>query len=326
MFQGLTGQCLNLSPNKPAIFIISPDDSIVVRGGRKAQIEINFNLIASLLFFGLFGVAVLIYVSTTVDASAYFANIHSHDLQDMAIATAAGNGDVLLRYNNFRDDIEFGFHLKKGRIEAGKLVEGGEKTEETTSFEGVAIVNPQIRLYGLSLEYPLEKAIGQPSAIILRKIGEQFVITESMDAIEVCPSVIRPKYSIENTKVLILTDGSFNDAETTSIIQSFNGVGDYIPEATNEQDATLIITIRQEKGTPSLTAKATADDGREILCRLHKQLAIYDPVTEYTLDIPSTAPQSSIKLEITLTTSSESTLKASQIGTMLKSALLGYFQ
>ncbi|MDD9953863.1 MAG: hypothetical protein OXR66_06020 [Candidatus Woesearchaeota archaeon] len=313
----------------------------------------QLHLILSLVFLGLFAFTIFSYINANAQGEHFYSKVYAIDIATSAEVVNAGYGDVLLRYDNLKPNLDLAFLFTNGKVSIVKplssyLVNRMEnpraigsiddrevkRTREYNSETSFEVASPffdtkTIRIpsqlweslataheyYGVAKEYPLERAALTPHYLSLRKIDESFSITQADEAIATCPVII----PTEGTVGLAIT-GELTDEQNQKIKQAF-------VELSNQpllENADIMIHVDINVDTRNeITAAPTNEHGQRYFCFFTRQLTTLT-LLEFNDPLPQQGEEFIIAIKLTL--SNKDVIREEHIGHALAQALGRYYE
>lgn len=243
-------------------------------GGRRGATTFLNEVVLSIIFVAVFALAVVNYINANAKGEEYFARFYAADLGTSAELVNAGYGDVVLRYDNLKPNLELRFWLDNGKIGVSHLPEGtvGEAAAELIDqIPRFFLLVPQgaaAQFYGLASTYihgPV--VLDQPVFLVLRKTDAGFIIDEAETEIRQCP-LPNVKEVAKEQAVIHLAMADKAKAERISSYLAKQG----LKVTSDPGAANIMITLHEQAGSPAVSAKPTSIDGRSLACLIGRRL------------------------------------------------------
>jgi hypothetical protein len=284
--------------------------------GRKADLSVQGDLLLSLIILGIFVVFVFPYISEHANGEAYFSKFYSVDLATSAELVNAGYGDVILRYDNLKQNLDLTFWFDNGLVVISKIEEKGN--HEIWSYTPPP--NAIGQYYGLAKQYPSGlTVISRPVFLVLRKADENFAITEEETVLKACPGV-EPVVAREDANVYLEATGPGAEQIEAQFERAVAGLN---MRTADKESANIHIKIERRNGaTNSIEIYPTSIDGKAYSCLFAKRLHAITLI-DFTTNEPSIRG-TSLAVDMTITTAS--TITEEQIAQGLANALAVYYK
>ncbi len=286
---------------------------------RKGSIPWMFEALFSLILLAIFAYGIFTYISTHASGEAYFSDVYSIDLATSTDLVNAGSGDVVLRYDYIKPDLDLGFLFSAGNILVGKPAMGGPP------------VLGARRYYGIAKKYPFAStAFIHSKYLVLRKIGPNFAVTEDMTTLSSCNTVETPVVSAQSAKVFIDVKGG-SQSDSQKVRQAFSDTLKTI-SLVDESLANVKIYITTKTGDANtLDIDSTSPDGGAFACAFKAQLPA-STLIPYITNGPSSATSTtsttsnSMTVRMTITTSNKNNLTPDKLGRTIATAFAAYLR
>ena len=267
--------------------------------GRRGTTNIMYEIIISLVMLGLFTATVWLYIAGHANGEAYIARFYAADLTTSAEVVNAGYGDVLLRYDNVKQNMQHTFWLQNGRIDVGKT--GG--TSLATGY------------YGKATRFDGDSEIISPNYLVLRKAGG-FSINNAEKFNVACPTVADKKVPLEKVSLYIDND----DARKAAAVSLAS-----ITVTDQSDKANIRVTVKRQSGTENkIEFGPTSPDGASLACLFLQQLGSLSTIP-FTANTPAQSA-GDFALAITITTRQDVKLTDEQVGQAIGHALAVFYK
>jgi hypothetical protein len=264
---------------------------------RRGATTMTYEVIISLILLALFTVATFGYITAKADGSTYFSRFYSADLATSADIVNSGAGNVILRYDNLKNNVDLTYQFSDGII---TVMPAGKPTVAVKQF------------YGKSGNYQGIKEINAPSYLVLRKINKGFAISDVEQVITACPAAPKTP-SPENARISIQASQGITSAFAESLKNT--------PLTVTGQNPNIIIEVSRTAGTSNAVRIAPTNvQGKAVSCHFIQQLAALS-LLSYSINEPQSAPAFSLKITIT----TADTISDEQIGRALALALVRFY-
>jgi hypothetical protein len=278
-----------------------------------------FEVIFSLILLGLFAFGTFSYIASHTNGEEYFSKFYAADIASSADIVLAGAGDVVLRYDNLKPNLDITFWLSNGRVAAGKsTLSNAQPIEAAESFYGVA-----------PAYYPSAGSVlVRPLFLLLRKSGGTFAITEDGALLKTCPVVAKRVVEPSTALVLIDIKKSITAKDAEAIKTSFAKTLPDIKTTRNSDDKpNIVLSVTLVQGTQdTLSFAPTGPDGAAYAC-------LFAQTLEQSTLIPfvSTGPAqtsgaaSALNVDIMISSRGDASLQPDAVGRALAATLAAYF-
>jgi len=291
----------------------------MARWGRRGSIPWVFEVLISLILLALSGYAMFEFIASNARGEGFFSRYHSADIASIAQLAAAPQGDVVIRYDNLRDDLDLGFWFTNGRVAVGVPRRGGgtglSSNRQPTlppSFEEPETA--AIGRYAPVVDYRIS-AFDSPGRLVITRHGPTIAILDAVAARDACPLPAAAQVPLADAKAWLWLTGALTPSERDEAIAAFRGVigATRIGMARNEEDATVSMRVTLAAGEATmLWMGPSSADAAGIACDFAQQLRIL------TLeDVVFTAPSvvdGPVVADVTLTAANDDRIGPSQIG------------
>lgn len=105
-----------------------------MEGGRRGTLLVSYETLMALVLIGLFAYASLNYISAKANGELYFSKFYSKDLSTSAEIASAGAGNVNLRYDNLKDNLELRYSFSEGTVTVGNIGKNGVEAKNTEYY------------------------------------------------------------------------------------------------------------------------------------------------------------------------------------------------
>jgi hypothetical protein len=145
----------------------------------------------SLAFIALFSYATISYINAHANSQAYFGEFYAADLASTNQLVRAGYGDVVLRYDNLRTNLDLMFWTDNGKVTVGAANE--QRIQPTDAIT---------RTYRPALSYPTGAAVyHDPYYLVIRKHDGAMDLAEAETALKSCTMVETPSVGRKDAKI-----------------------------------------------------------------------------------------------------------------------------
>lgn len=281
---------------------------------RRGSVNWQFEILISLVLLAVFAYASYTFIAVNADGSSFFGRYYAADLATSSEIVNAAYGDVLLRYDNIRHDLDLGFWPSNGRIAVGKPMLGQEPADAA------------VGAYGRADRYPVGKPIIDPSYLVLRKVGASFGITGIETTLESCPTVATRAVPLKDAAVHLSFAGSMTQADASRAAQAFREVlkGSNISIADDPPDATITIRVTTSAGpSNAIMIRPAGADAISIACDYAQQLGTL-ALVDFMRQVPPPAGNDFVA-DITVVTTSDVLLRPEQLGQAAAYAIVRYY-
>lgn len=290
--------------------------------GRRGSTSLMYEIVISLILLGLFAVTAFLYVNANAKGEQYYSQFYAADLGTTADLVVAGNGDVLLRYDNLKPTLDLAFWLVNGRIGVAKtpVPEGftrvglaGLSTETTTSLTEPSYAAEQY--YGRAQDYPAPKVLVNPTYLALRKINEPsyeaFSIDEAETLLDQCPTA-EPELELSDAVVWFDIEGLTAEERRRAREAFAETLPSGVAQAAREEQATIRFYVKRATGESSLSFSPTNQDGAQFACLFARHLSL---LSLHEWEKPELQPSgSAFTVTATVTTGRDVILRPEDIG------------
>jgi len=283
--------------------------------GRRGAVGWMYEVLISLVLLALFAITVFLYIDANASGASYWSKFYAADLGTTADLVNAGYGDVLLRYDNLKPNLELAFWattnglvaVDKSPLSRTTYDATGKRVKQTTTADYALPLTAAKQYYGLATPFRGNLLIN-PTYIALRKVDGTFALTEAELVMGTCP-IVEPSPTLQDATVNLQAPENVRQAfadvlKDTQLIQTTNDLATikiHLALNGNEGD-----TIRYWGTNPT---------GARFAC-LFTQKLMTQTVREYTANEPSTITDDfTIRIELT------SDAKQEDIGRSLAFAL-----
>ncbi len=293
-----------------------------------------FDTLIGLILIALCGYAMFLYIGSNARGEGYFSRFHASDLSSIAQIAASADGDVVLKYDNLRPDLDLAFWFENGKVSVGtpqrSLSPVGLIGEDRQAALPDSITKPPsaaVGRYAPVLSYR-PATLDRPARVIATRTGPTLTIQDGIAAPDTCPVTVSPQIPIQDARVWLEIAGSATQSERDEAIAAFRDtIGQSrIALATTREEATIRVTVTHESGTTSrLSAGAGGADATAIACdtaQQLRQLTLAD--IAFTPSVPTGA--STVDAQLTLMIANTDRIRPTQIGKGIAYAILGRYR
>ncbi len=315
---------------------------------RRGETEVNliYDAIFSLVILGLFAAGVFVYIENNATGAQYFSKFYATDLATSAQLANAAYGDVSLRYDNLKPELNLAFWFENGRVAVAKPPDSTTSVSAGASGIGlvkgtpapgggeVDVASPALptvttvwglpatarQTYGKAQDYPQPAALLNPRFLALRKVGRSFSITPAEVVLDECPSG-QPLIPIKDVLVYAQVDG-VSGIEADKAIGALRDALDQakISWTRTEANATVVLRLTHRTGQiDEITAKPTSQEGVRYACLFNGWLSFLSLSHFSGADAPRSG--SRFEVDLTVTTDTQTQLRPEHLGQALAYAL-----
>lgn len=288
-------------------------------GGRRGIMSDMFEAIFSLILISMFGLFTFFFILAKANGESFYSKFYGVDISSTAELVNAGAGDVVLRYDNLKPNLDLGFWLDNGQVTVGKNTASNLPPVDAVRY-----------YYGIAADYPTGAILlKRPLYLALRKNKDSFAITEAETLLQAC--VIPAKKAIEFNDVLLSIDVKKAPTATyaATIKSAFSSTVPAIKTTEKPEDKpNVIIDITMVQGDKNtIVFQPTGADGEALSCVFKDQLGAVS-VIKFEANTPTvqSGAQPTITMGMTITTTNKVYLKPEQVGIALANALAIYYR
>jgi hypothetical protein len=299
---------------------------------RRGQTSPIFDMLLSLIFIGFFAITVFYYVLANANGEEYFARFYTADLATSAEIVNAGYGDVVLRYDNLKPNLDLRFWFDNGKVGASMIPVTNDFAAAVTSlvdivpkFFSQVPAGAAARTYGIQTVYQSGPAVtDRPVFLVLRKSGDTFSISESETELRDCPRVGTKAVPQDAALIYLGVDSPAKDDEDAIRTLLKNSLSATTIKTTDERaKASIIIELKKQNGEKNeISVAPTSSDGQSLGCIFTKRV---EAITSNDYEAPQIyVSGTAFELHITITTKDK--LTNEQIAQAIVTALAVYYK
>ncbi|HIH23608.1 TPA: hypothetical protein HA251_01095 [Candidatus Woesearchaeota archaeon] len=285
---------------------------------RHGAISDMFETIITLALLGFFALAAYGFIATNANGEAFYARFYAMDVSSTAELVNAGAGDVVLRYDNIKPNLDISFWVDNGKIEVGRTTASGLQPSDARQV-----------FYGLAIDYPTGAImLTRPEYLVLRKSGESFAITQAETVLASCPTMARKAVPISEAVVSINITKAPTGTYAAEAQQAFGDILSAVKVVQQDDTPNIIfdITVVTDQ-TNSVAFGPTSDHGAAFDCVFADQLKLISNIP-FVADTPTTVAGAPgvIRIPIAISAKNDVFLRPEQLGIALANSLAIYYR
>lgn len=285
---------------------------------RHGVISDMFETIITLALLGFFALAAYGFIATNANGEAFYARFYAMDMASTAELVNAGAGDVVLRYDNIKPNLDISFWVDNGRIGVGR-----------TTLSGLQPSDARQVFYGLAIDYPTGAImLTRPAYLVLRKSRESFAITQAETVLASCPTMASKAVPISEAVVSINITKAPTSTYAAEAQRAFGEILSAVKMAQQDEVPNVIFDITIVTGQANAIAFGpTSDHGAAFDCVFADQLRLISNIP-FIADTPTVTAgvPSTMRIPIAITAKNDVFLRPEQLGITLANSLAIYYR